>query len=146
MVDDFQLMQKIKGLGLSLDLFTAALIANESGGIPWAQRYEPAVERHLWLKHPDWTPVKIRYNSTSWGLTQIMGYHVEGDPLQLMYPDVAMKETQRLRLEFNRQFSLAGDQYDQMFRCWNTGHPDGTPYDPDYVANGLRRMEIWKGL
>jgi len=31
-----------------------------------------------------------------------------------------------------------------LFRCWNTGRPDGKTADPAYVENGLRRMEIYR--
>jgi len=33
-----------------------------------------------------------------------------------------------------------------LFRCWNTGRPDGRTADPAYVENGRRRMEIYREL
>jgi len=38
------------------------------------------------------------------------------------------------------------DQFEELFRCWNTGRPYGKTYDPAYVETGLRRMTIYREL
>jgi hypothetical protein len=46
--------------------------------------------------------------------------------------------------DFGARFHLdLSKDFEQIFRCWNTGHPDGITYDPDYVGKGLARMVFW---
>lgn len=94
--------------------------------------------------------------ATSWGLTQIMGYHVlETLHIPGYYRSVdALKEpasnlTAALNLlaSFAHRFQLdITKEFEQLFRCWNTGQPDGKTFDPKYVVNGLTRMAIWTSL
>jgi len=151
-MNDQQLMQKIHDRWASqisvivpeeLSDFVAGLIANESEGQPDATRFEPAVFRHLAHEYPDWTPDRIRENATSWGLTQIMGYHVVGDPHQLTVPTNALRMTVSMLSTFRARFYLKPDDWPGLFRCWNTGHPSGTTFDPEYVPNGLERMKAY---
>ena len=37
-------------------------------------------------------------------------------------------------------------EFAELFRCWNTGRPNGKTFDPNYVQNGLRRIEIYRRL
>jgi len=45
----------------------------------------------------------------------------------------------RNTLDLTRDFS-------QLFDCWNTGRPHAPTADPQYIPNGLRRMELYKAL
>jgi hypothetical protein len=126
--------------------FLAALIANESGGDPDAKRFEPAVFRHLSHEYPDWEVDHLTDNSSSWGLTQIMGYHVPFQPQHLCDPEISLTTTIKMLNGFRGYFKLKPTDWENLFRCWNTGHPGGKTFDPDYVANGLARMQIWKQL
>jgi hypothetical protein len=90
--------------------------------------------------------------ATSWSLTQIMGWHAlePGFPYtlaNLQDPasnlDVAVHMLAGFAATFH--LSLANDA-EALFRCWNTGHPTGQPFDPHYVPNGLTRMAICTSL
>jgi hypothetical protein len=152
--NDHELMQQIRErwasrisqLEPAYQPFMAALVANESGGDPDAKRFEPAVFRHLAHLHPDWTAAKLTDNAHSWGLTQIMGYHTSGSPQELCNPDTALSMTLGMLQGFRQAFHLDAADWEGLFRCWNTGHPKGTTYDPAYVQNGLVRMQLWLKL
>lgn len=93
--------------------------------------------------------------ATSWGVTQVMGYHTVrlADALgwrsieQLQTPACNLQFAVILLDEFVQRFKLDRTKdFVQLFRCWNCGHPDGTTHDPAYVPNGLVRMNIYKEL
>lgn len=151
--------------------FLAALTANESGGDPDARRFEPGVYKHLMdvfegrapaygsirkptLDHKvagDPAPADvIRSLATSWGLTQIMGYHMLGRPEpveKLREPAFHYQMAAKLLREFAAQHHLDLQRdFEALFRCWNTGRPDGRTFDPAYVENGLRRIEVYRQL
>lgn len=89
----------------------------------------------------------LRELATSWGLTQIMGYHMVGrggTPRDLLEPRFHFRVALELLADFAEryQLNLARD-FAEMFRCWNTGQPYGATTDPKYVENGLRRMELY---
>lgn len=92
----------------------------------------------------------LRELATSWGYTQIMGYHMvgrSGDVQQLLDPHFHFRMAIRLLSEFALDYQLdASSEFEEMFRCWNTGRPHGATFDPDYVDQGLRRMEIYRQL
>jgi hypothetical protein len=110
---------------------------------------------------PDVAPLTIRADSfqsldglaTSWGLTQIMGYDLlEGqlesgiatfDKLRDPGHHLTLAIILILRDLSEFKLKLPGDA-SFVFRCWNTGHPSGVTFDPQYVANGLARMEFYK--
>jgi hypothetical protein len=182
---DLELMQKIKAeLGAAIDAaaatcsipaaFFAALIANESGGNPDAQRYEPSVFSAL---SDVWDEKRTAYGSitklsignygmalsasddsyflkdlaTSWGVTQIMGYEaialkIEGGAPALRDPVLALKNTTLMLNDFARRFQIAVTESEELFDCWNTGRPHSPTYDPQYIPNGLARMQLWNGL
>jgi len=85
--------------------------------------------------------------STSWGFTQIMGYHVVGRGLAvpaLLDPAVHFRVALELLAEFAHDYRLdLASEFEEMFRCWNTGQPYGKTFDPDYVEKGMRRMAAW---
>jgi hypothetical protein len=88
--------------------------------------------------------------ATSWGLTQIMGY--EGIPFGcetsvFTDPLSSLHYTLRMLAEFENRFQLDPTKdFDEMFRCWNSGRPHAATSDPQYSPNGLARMQIYKGL
>jgi hypothetical protein len=92
----------------------------------------------------------LRELASSWGFTQIMGFHIigrHGTVRDLLEPRFHYRLANQLLAEFaaSYQFDLARE-FEELFRCWNTGRPDGRTADPAYVENGLRRMEIYRAL
>jgi len=90
----------------------------------------------------------LRELASSWGFTQIMGFHVigrHGTVRDLLAPRFHYHLANQLLAEFadSYQLDLRRD-FEKMFRCWNTGRPDGRTADPAYVENGLRRAEIYR--
>ena len=89
----------------------------------------------------------LRELATSWGFTQIMGYHVLGrgrSVRDLVDPGRHYGLAVELLSEFARDYHLdLGREFEPMFRCWNTGQPHGKTYDPAYVENGVRRMGLY---
>ena len=154
--------------------FLAALIAGESGGDPEAKRFEPRVFRkfcvvrsglsreYAGITHDFLASTEdgtLRDWATSWGLTQVMGYHVARRPggvAILKDPATHLKFALGLLGEFVERFQLNPKlEFEEMFRCWNSGAPyddpktpriEGKTFDPKYVARGLARMEIYRGL
>ena len=92
----------------------------------------------------------LREFATSWGYTQIMGYHMMGQPgtvRRLLDPSFHFRMALRLLSEFAASYQLdLGHEFPEMFCCWNTGRPYGKTFDPDYVDKGLRRMQIFRQL
>lgn len=99
---------------------------------------------------PDFADDFIRRLSTSWGLTQIMGYHLIGraDPIErLLEPAFHYQVAVQLLEEFVLRHHLDPAQdFEALFRCWNTGRPDGQTADPRYAENGLRRLNLYREL
>ena len=49
--------------------------------------------------------------------------------------------------EFAARFHLDPQRdFEALFRCWNTGRPNGQTYDPAYVEKGLRRAALARRL
>jgi hypothetical protein len=92
----------------------------------------------------------LRELATSWGYTQIMGYHLVGRPgtvLDLLEPHFHFRFALELLADFAERYQLdVTREFAEMFRCWNTGQPYGATFDPAYVEKGLRRMEIYRRL
>jgi len=159
--------------------FIAALIANESGSYvhdnkPIPQRFEKHILRKLKevrdgkrLEYAgltladlkDTSDELLRADASSWGLTQIMGYHVIKNgfpPFKLNDPEVNLTKAIALLRDFAGHFQLDVTlEFEEMFRCWNTGAPyddpktprvEGRTHDPKYVEKGLARMGIYKEL
>jgi hypothetical protein len=91
--------------------------------------------------------------ANSWGLTQIMGYHVlehaspTRQPIGLQDPENCLSFTVWMLGGFAREFKLdLATDFDGLFRCWNTGRAVGMTFDPEYVSNGLSRFAIYKAL
>jgi hypothetical protein len=92
----------------------------------------------------------LRELASSWGFMQIMGFHVigwHGTVRDLLEPRFHYHLANQLLAEFSASYQLdLSRQFAEMFRCWNTGRPDGRTTDSAYVENGLRRMEIYRAL
>lgn len=92
----------------------------------------------------------VRRLATSWGLTQIMGYHMLGRPEpveKLCDPAYHYALAARMIEDFAARFHLDPQHdFEALFRCWNTGRPDGKTFDPSYAERGLRRIEICRRL
>lgn len=92
----------------------------------------------------------LREFATSWGCTQIMGYHLvgrAGTVSDLIEPDFHFHLALQLLAEFAAHYQLdLTREFAEMFACWNTGRPDGKCFDSCYLENGLRRMEIYREL
>lgn len=94
--------------------------------------------------------------ATSWGLTQIMGYHVlEWLSIPAWYRNVSdlhdgqdgeknLRCAALLLVQFANQFSLdVSRDFAPLFHCWNTGSPTPKTFDPMYVPRGLARMNLY---
>ncbi|HXJ95039.1 MAG TPA: hypothetical protein VMT20_19535 [Terriglobia bacterium] len=92
----------------------------------------------------------IRRLATSWGLTQIMGYHMLGrpEPVEtLCDPAFHYRMAARMIEEFAARFHLDPQRdFEALFHCWNTGRPDGKTFDPSYAEKGMRRIAICRQL
>lgn len=92
----------------------------------------------------------LRELATSWGLTQIMGYHLvgrAGTVRDLLEPGFHFKLALQLLAEFAERYQLDLTlEFAEMFRCWNTGRPYGRTTDARYVEKGLLRMELYRRL
>jgi hypothetical protein len=91
--------------------------------------------------------------ATSWSLTQIMGYHALEPQIatsgmaSLKDPAGNLICSTRMLGGFAHSFQLdVTKDFEQMLRCWNGGHPTAQTFDPQYVPNGLARMNLWTGL
>lgn len=92
----------------------------------------------------------LRELATSWGYTQIMGYHLvgrAGTVPDLIEPAFHFHLALTLLAEFaaHHQLDLTRE-FAEMFCCWNTGRPYSKCYDPHYVENGLARMDLYREL
>jgi hypothetical protein len=88
--------------------------------------------------------------STSWGWTQLMGYHALEwgvGVADLWDPAKHYGLAARLMAGFVKQYSLDPERaFEPMARCWNTGRPDGVTFDLQYVPNLLHRIDVWNSL
>lgn len=145
--------------------FLAALIANESGGDPAARRFEKSVYNKLLRIHqgaPEhYGPLTaeilrsaqddtLREWATSWGLTQVMGFHVAKRPggvALLQDPAMHLKFALGLVAQFAERYGLnVRLEFDELFHCWNAGGPYKPTYDPKYAQRGLARMAAYRTM
>ncbi len=145
--------------------FLAALIANESSGDAEKQSFrDEAYERLICVRSgkqfPHWpvVPAQLRAMSdaqltelaTAWGLTQVMGYHVLGNgslPERLLVPEFNLLSALQRLAGFSESCGLdMCSEYEDMFRCWAAGRPDGVPADPFYVEKGMRRLALYREM
>lgn len=91
------------------------------------------------------TDEELRRLATSYGLTQIMGYHclslgcsiddLSGD-YHLNWSILYMRE------HYGKQ--LRKKDWEAAFRIHNTGHPQGNTSRKDYAERGLARMQYYR--
>lgn len=91
--------------------------------------------------------------ATSQGLSQIMGYHCleRGapfeNPLELEDPATSIRSTIWLLTKFAEKFALdVGGDFSDLLHCWNAGSPGAATFDPQYVPNAMRRMDLYEAL
>jgi hypothetical protein len=95
--------------------------------------------------------------ATSWGLTQIMGFHALMWEVSLSLIWGAANAPGQLAFTLNMlAFCAQQNQIDltmpdqvsasEFFTWWNCGRINGKTYDPMYVPNGLDRMRIYSQL
>jgi len=92
----------------------------------------------------------------SWGLTQIMGYHIlEWLSIAGWYrtiddlrkPEANLRSAVLLLTQFANEFSLdLGKNFGELLHCWNAGSPAAATFDPQYVPNALRRMDLYGSM
>lgn len=174
------LASAVAGSTVLSESFLAALVANESGGDHTAQRFEPTVFVALadvmvgkkaayapaGIAHPlgaqDFLALvdpgfinglrRLQALATSWGLTQIMGWHAvemgksTASALSTTPADQIAFTIELLTYFANRYTLHMGTDFEAMLRCWNAGKPDGKTYDPRYVPNALARMDIYAAI
>jgi hypothetical protein len=114
--------------------------------------------------------------ATSWGLTQVMGFHavqplgiasgayVDAGPW-LAVPDNGLRKTVVLLEDFAREWKIdlaaladsasvislgtitpLSAAVAALFDCWNTGKANGRTADPQYIPRGLARMQLYRDL
>ena len=93
--------------------------------------------------------------ATSYGLTQVMGYeaiafHLDGFA-RLADPAGELPITLNMLADFARRFGLdlsasSSAAAGELFDCWNSGRPHAPTADPQYIPNGLARMQIYQQL
>ncbi|HLI30095.1 MAG TPA: hypothetical protein VKV79_03215 [Terriglobia bacterium] len=92
----------------------------------------------------------LRSLATSWGLTQIMGYHVIGRKIEireLLNPNVHYRLAVEILGDFAKRFGLKLNRdWEALFRCWNTGRPEGRTFDPEYVSKAMQRMKLYQQI
>ena len=71
----------------------------------------------------------LRELASSWGFVQIMGFHVigrHGTVRDLLEPRFHYHLANQLLAEFAESYQLdLAREFEELFRCWNTGRPDG---------------------
>lgn len=89
--------------------------------------------------------------SSSWGPTQIMGYQALAGGYSIAeLTDITKHFSRAVQIieDFVARFHLAiaggPVNYPGLFRCWNTGNPNGATFDPHYVQNGVMRMSLYE--
>ncbi len=141
--------------------YLAALISLESypPGNWHSERFEPVIyNRLLNLKNHGipfsnisrekvihLSDYEIRMLSTSYGLTQIMGYHCLD--LGCSIDDLRSSDHLLWSIAYIRKHYLKyvkEKKWDVCFRMHNTGNPFGTPHNKDYIKKGMIRIEYYK--
>lgn len=97
----------------------------------------------------------LHHLATSWGLTQIMGWHLVEfqSGLGMTYLGTAKGNVNfalRLLAWFAEHYGLdVGKDFGDLYDCWNTGDPMRgrvSTFDPNYVPNGLKRQALYDGI
>jgi hypothetical protein len=104
----------------------------------------------------DYSMQRLDGLATSWGLTQIMGYNAVNNMFApgvvakaevLIDPGANLEHAITMLAAFAHQFQLdLAEESAELFRCWNTGRPNGETADPRYVDRGLARIKLYNSL
>jgi hypothetical protein len=93
---------------------------------------------------------RLKDLATSWGMTQIMGWHTldYGTKLDWLKDPLGNLEfAAKLLYSFAESYGLdVRKEFESLFRCWNTGQPNGKTFDPEYVPRGLERMKLYEQI
>lgn len=88
--------------------------------------------------------------ATSWGLTQIMGYEAIALQVPLSYltlPERSLGVTLKMISGFAASKDLDVTKNSaELLDCWNTGRPHAPTADPQYIPNGLSRMQLYRAI
>jgi hypothetical protein len=90
--------------------------------------------------------------ATSWGLTQIMGWHLVEFQSGfgtgwLASPGGNLNFATRLLAWFAEHYDLdLAGEFEKLLACWNTGEPMGATFDPHYIPNGMARKALYEEL
>lgn len=88
--------------------------------------------------------------ASSWGLTQIMGYEAlvfSVTVSDLQVTAFGLRTSLRMLGQFASRFNLdLANDFSEMFDCWNSGRPHARTADPNYIPNGLARLQIYQSL
>ncbi|HUF02811.1 MAG TPA: hypothetical protein VMM38_01405 [Aridibacter sp.] len=89
----------------------------------------------------DASDAALRNLARSWGITQIMGWHMvnnlKATVADLRDPEKHLHFTVQLLRIVGGQFLVRRD-YGSVLRIWNTGSANGKTYHADYVTNALK--------
>lgn len=93
----------------------------------------------------------LRNLATSFGFTQIMGFHVIATFKNKITIDDLRDPDQHLDLsvqfiEKEAPSQLKNKAFDKVLRIHNTGSPNGVTFDPNYVRNALGVMQEYEKL
>lgn len=113
------------------------LLALKQGGKAFG-----SIPRRKLLKYTD---RELRQFATSYGPTQMMGYHC----LQINCSISDLKGSYHLQwavtwMEENYGHYARRGNWEACLRIHNTGRPDGKTYHANYVRNGLIRMDYYE--
>jgi len=184
--DRFRAQMRAASAGTPIpESFFAALTANESGGDVNASRYEAYELAQFALvlcgKRDSYQGITASQLTsrlagvlsissgvrqlvdlcTSWGPTQIMGWHAIRLGVQLsaiQKIESHYSYTSYELLQFTKQFypelmvqaAMHEDQREGicigLFHCWNSGKPSNPTTDPLYASRGLARMKAYEAL
>jgi hypothetical protein len=90
--------------------------------------------------------------ANSWGLGQIMGYHLIQWGIQPEeYMNHSIRESLNCLMRFYTELlpiasKYSPHSYEALLRMWNTGSPIGKTYDPNYVSNALSAARSYAPL
>jgi hypothetical protein len=65
----------------------------------------------------------------------------------LRKPEANLRSAVLLLTQFANEFSLdLGKNFGELLHCWNAGSPAAATFDPQYVPNALRRMDLYGSM
>ena len=104
-------------------------------------RYERITQKDI----SDATIPALKNLASSWGPFQLMGYKCL--QLGINVQDVRGDQSLYWGIKWiNQEYGnlIRKGRYEEAFRIHNTGRPNGTTHDPNYVKNGLIHISYFK--